>query len=65
MVMETEKEVTNQRSTVANEIRDTSVEQSSNEGDFITVEQDQKRSDGLEEELRMLYVYGAGAKAIR
>jgi hypothetical protein len=31
----------------------------------MAVEQEQKLSDGLEEELRMLYGYGAGAKAIR
>jgi hypothetical protein len=31
----------------------------------MAMEQEQKLSDGLEEELRMLYGYGAGAKAIR
>ncbi len=31
----------------------------------MATEQGLRRSDGLEEELRMLYGYGAGAKAIR
>ncbi len=35
------------------------------EGDHIASNHELKRSDGLEEELRMLYGYGAGAKVIR
>jgi hypothetical protein len=31
----------------------------------MAMEHELKRSDGLEEELRILYGYGAGAKAIR